>query len=65
MNEYPYFNPYAPYMPMQNNAYTPANQIQDIRLVSSRQEAKNCAVPCGTKALLMDSNKDIFLFEIN
>ena len=60
MNEYPYFNPYAPYMPMQNSAYTPANQIQGVRFVSNRQEAENCAVPRGTKALLMDSNKDIF-----
>lgn len=60
MNEYPYFNPYAPYMPMQNGAYTSANQIQGVRFVSNRQEAENCAVPRGTKALLMDSNKDIF-----
>jgi hypothetical protein len=30
MNEYPYFNPYAPYMPMQNSAYTPANQIARV-----------------------------------
>lgn len=34
MNEYPYFNPYAPYMPMQNGAYTSANQIQGVRFVS-------------------------------
>lgn len=60
MNEYPYFNPYAQYMPMQNSAYPPANQIQGVRFVSNRQEAENCAVPRGTKALLMDSNKDIF-----
>lgn len=60
MNEYPYFNPYAPYMPMQNSAYPPANQIQGVRFVSNRQEAESCAVPRGTKALLMDSNKDIF-----
>lgn len=60
MNEYPYFNPYAPYMPMQNGAYTSANQIQGVRFVSNRQEAESCAVPRGTKALLMDSNKDIF-----
>lgn len=60
MNEYPYFNPYAPYMPMQNSAYSPANQIQGVRFVSNRQEAESCAVPRGTKALLMDSNKDIF-----
>lgn len=60
MNEYPYFNPYAPYMPMQNSAYPPSNQIQGVRFVSNRQEAESCAVPRGTKALLMDSNKDIF-----
>lgn len=60
MNEYPYFNPYAPYMPMQNSTYPPANQIQGVRFVSNRQEAESCAVPRGTKALLMDSNKDIF-----
>lgn len=60
MNEYPYFNPYAPYMPVQNSAYPPANQIQGVRFVSNRQEAESCAVPRGTKALLMDSNKDIF-----
>lgn len=60
MNEYPYFNPYAPYMPMQNSAYPPLNQIQGVRFVSNRQEAESCAVPRGTKALLMDSNKDIF-----
>lgn len=54
------FNPYAPYMPMQNSAYPPANQIQGVRFVSNRQEAESCAVPRGTKALLMDSNKDIF-----
>ena len=60
MNEYPYFNPYVPYMPMQNSAYPPSNQIQGVRFVSNRQEAESCAVPRGTKALLMDSNKDIF-----
>lgn len=60
MNEYPYFNPYAPYMPMQNGAYTSANQIEGVRFVANHQEAKNCAAPRGTKALLMDSNKDIF-----
>lgn len=60
MNEYPYFNPYAPYMPIQNSAYPPSNQIQGVRFVSNRQEAESCAVPRGTKALLMDSNKDIF-----
>ena len=45
---------------MQNSAYPPANQIQGVRFVSNRQEAESCAVPRGTKALLMDSNKDIF-----
>jgi hypothetical protein len=45
MNEYPYFNPYAPYMPMQNGAYTSANQIQGVRFVSNRQEAENCGIP--------------------
>ena len=24
---------------------------------------ESCAIPCGTKALLMDSNKDIFYFK--
>lgn len=40
MNEYPYFNPYAQYMPMQNSAYPPANQIQGVRNLFDWQNKK-------------------------
>lgn len=38
MNEYPYFNPYAPYMPMQNSAYPPAPQLSSMYNDLSKQE---------------------------
>ena len=48
MNEYPYFNPYAPYMPMQNGAYTSANQIQGVKCY----ECPYCQHHCGKDCVM-------------
>lgn len=34
--------------------------IQGVRFVSGIEEAKNCTIPLGSKALLMDKEKDRF-----
>lgn len=34
--------------------------IQGVRFVNGIEEAKNCTIPLGSKALLMDKEKDIF-----
>lgn len=31
MNEYPYFNPYAPYMPMQNKIESLQAQVSELK----------------------------------
>lgn len=42
--------------PMQQNQ----QGIQGVRFVSGIEEAKNCTIPLGSKALLMDKEKDMF-----
>lgn len=42
--------------PMQQNQ----QEIQGVRFVSGIEEAKNCTIPPGSKALLMDKEKDRF-----
>lgn len=61
-NQYPV--PWMSIPPMSPNWQSPVqagNQdIQGVRFVDSIEEAKNCTIPFGTKALLMDKNTDRF-----
>ena len=38
----------------------PQQQIQGIKFVENIQEANNCNIPLGTKAIFMDKNQDKF-----
>ena len=54
------FNPYGnAYMPYQYAPQSPQG-IAGVRFVNGMDEAKNCLVPIGTRALLMDSKEDVF-----
>lgn len=57
---FPYnFNPYCgQYDPGPRQPSQP--QIQGIKFVQNFQEATNCTIPLGSKALFMDKNEDIF-----
>lgn len=57
---FPYnFNPYCgQYNPDPCQSSQP--QIQGIKFVQNLQEATNCTIPLGSKALFMDKNEDIF-----
>ena len=50
----PNWQPQTP--PMQQNQ----QGIQGVRFVNGIEEAKNCTIPLGSKALLMDKEKDRF-----
>lgn len=50
----PNWQPQIP--PMQQNQ----QGIQGVRFVNEIEEAKNCTIPLGSKALLMDKEKDRF-----
>lgn len=56
----PNWQPQTP--PMQQTLSVQQNQqgIQGVRFVSGIEEAKNCTIPLGSKALLMDKEKDRF-----
>lgn len=64
MGQYPF--PWGGVAPPPNwQPQTPPMQqsqqgIQGVRFVSGIEEAKNCAIPLGSKALLMDREKDRF-----
>ena len=54
------FNPYGnAYMPYQYAPQSPQG-IAGVRFVNGMDEAKNCLVPIGTRALFMDSKEDVF-----
>lgn len=64
MGQYPF--PWGGVTPPPNwQPQTPPMQqsqqgIQGVRFVSGIEEAKNCTIPLGSKALLMDKEKDRF-----
>lgn len=64
MSQYPF--PWGGVAPPPNwQPQTPPMQqsqqgIQGVRFVSGIEEAKNCTIPLGSKALLMDKEKDRF-----
>lgn len=53
----PNWQPQTP--PMQQNQQG-IQGIQGVRFVNGIEEAKNCTIPLGSKALLMDKEKDRF-----
>lgn len=53
----PNWQPQIP--PMQQNQQG-IQGIQGVRFVNGIEEAKNCTIPLGSKALLMDKEKDRF-----
>ena len=61
---YPYnYNPYfAQQMAIQ---YQQPQQIQGVKFVKDLQEAQNCSIPIGTKALFMNQNENIFYLKEN
>lgn len=57
------FNPYGFNYPnyfQQQPQPTPEPQITGVKFVSNIQEANNCNIPLGAKAIFMDKNQDRF-----
>ena len=58
------FNPYGfnypNYFQQQSQITTSEPQISGVKFVNNLQEANNCNIPLGTKAIFMDKNQDKF-----
>lgn len=60
--QYPWqgMTPMPNWQPQTPQAAQGQQGIQGVRFVSGIEEAKNCTIPLGSKALLMDKEKDRF-----
>ena len=64
MGQYPFqwggITPAPSWQPQMPQNQQGQQGIQGVRFVSGVEEAKNCTIPLGTKALLMDKEQDRF-----